>query len=271
MTSRFDQSLQGQIALVVGGLSPGGQAIARRLAGQGALVVLADYNDAESMEIAEQFAAEGLPVQGMGMDVTAPQSVSAAFDLVADTYGPPSLLYYGVGLHLPLPTCEALPEQWQQALLANLGGAWLCANAYFRGLRARRIRRGTIIFLLSDLGDENNDAMTLMTRDGVAALARAIQKNWKGPDIAAHVLLGGPLAGSGAERILQARAQAQGIEWDEFVRRWARKYGRRFSRNPADLAEYAYRIAQNEFTGAKDIVLRVAPGPSTDKKRKGKS
>lgn len=271
MPRKSGQSLQGQIALVVGGLSPAGQAIARRLAGEGALVMLTDFSDTESMESAERLAEQGFPIQGMGMDVTSPQSVHAAFNLIADTYGAPSLLYYGVGLHLPLPTCEALPEQWQQALLANLGGAWLCATAYFQGLRVRRIRRGTLVFLLSDLGEENNDAMTLMTRDGVTALARAIQKNWKGPDIAAHVLLGGPIAGSGAERILQARAQAQGIAWEEFIRLWVRKYGRRFSRNPADLAEYAYRIAQNEFTGAKDIVLRVAPGPSTDKKRKGKS
>lgn len=271
MSRVSDQSLQGQIALVVGGLSPAGQAIASRLAGQGALVMLTDFSDAESMEAAERLAADGLPVQGMGMDVTLSQSVNAAFDLIADTYGPPSLLYYGIGLHLPLPTCEVLPEQWQQALLANLGGAWLCANAYFRGLRARRIRRGTIVFLLSDLGDENNDAMTLMTHDGIAALARAIQKNWKGPDIASYVLVGGPLEGSGAERILQARAQAQGIEWDEFLKRWIRKHGRRFSRNPTDIAEYACRIAHGEFAESKERLLRVAPSRAAEKKRKGKS
>ena len=257
MARAIRQSLQGQIGLVVGGASPSGLAVIRALATRGALVALADFSDSECIEAAERLEAEGLAVQGMGLDAADPESVHAAFDLVSRTYGAPNLLCYGIGLHILKPTCEAPPELWTQGLLSNLGGSWLCACEYVKQLRALRKRHGAVVFMLSDLGEDYNDALTATTLAGLQAVCAAISQNWSDMDITALIVQSGPMPGSGAERTLQALANRRGLEWESFRKDWKRRYGRRLSTSLEALAQTVLQIAQRELVSAKNFIVRV--------------
>jgi len=51
--------LRGRISLVVGGVSPGAQAVARALACKGAIVIIVDYDEEQTGRVAEELASQG--------------------------------------------------------------------------------------------------------------------------------------------------------------------------------------------------------------------
>jgi len=257
VSEQSNASLRGRIAVIVGGAGPAGLAVARRFVREGALAVLADFDDTETMELAEQMTAEGYAAQGIGLDVTSPESVAAAFDLISLTYGLPTLLCYGVGFHLPERSPRAAPELWRQGVLSNLGGAGFCVAEFIERLAAQEGAQGQVVFLLTALGEEYTDPLTEVTRAGFLALARSSEVNDKSLRISAAVALSGPLPGSGAERTLRAIARMEGVEWERFLRHWKRRYEAELSTDPEALARAVAEFAQGRRGGGKENLLRI--------------
>ena len=81
--------LAGRTALVTGGASGIGRAVARRLAREGAHVVVTDLDAAGARRVAEEAAADAGPARplGLGMDVTSEASVEAAVDATVHAIG----------------------------------------------------------------------------------------------------------------------------------------------------------------------------------------
>ncbi len=259
MTNAEPQTLQGQVAMVIGGVAPGGRAVARRLATEGAIVVLCDLDDAESAAAADELAAEGLTVQGTGIDVGSSESVRAAFDLVQHTYGSPSVLAYGIGFHLAETVTDTHGEQWRYGMDTNVTGAWHCVREFLRRLKPHVHHAATIVFLLSEFGATVNDALTSVTVGALQALARAVERDPASFGAKAAVILGGPLPGSGAERILRETADRKGIDWDEYLAAWKQQYGDTLTTRPEDVTEAVVRFIRSEALPAEDRILRVAP------------
>jgi len=254
------QALRGQIAAVVGGLGPGGRVVARRLAEEGAIVVLCDLNDGETAAVADQIAAGTYPVQGIGINATTPESVAAAFELIAQTYGDPTLLCYSIGFHLDTAIVDTPPDLWHHGLLSNLEGAWLCARELLLRLRRGLHSQATATFLLSELGPEENDALTAMTSAGYAALARSLQREGGSLGLQAGVLLCGPLPESGAERVFRQAVERRGRSWDGFLRSWDQDLGAGLTRNPDDLAEAVVQFTCRRLGPSPSGITPVPPG-----------
>jgi NAD(P)-dependent dehydrogenase (short-subunit alcohol dehydrogenase family) len=83
--------LEGRIALVTGGGSGIGKAIATTLARQGASVVVNDLHEHAAALVADEIVAAGGAATAFGGDVTDPSSVEASVDAAVTTFG---------GLHL---------------------------------------------------------------------------------------------------------------------------------------------------------------------------
>ena len=106
------QGFQGKVAVVTGGASGVGRALAQRLAGVGARVVIADI-DREAIERTRaELDAEGLRVDGMAVDVTQAESVDALAGRVFAEYGNVHLLFNnaGVGIKEAKRPIWTLPE-----------------------------------------------------------------------------------------------------------------------------------------------------------------
>lgn len=260
MAEKECPSLKGQIAAVVGGLSVSGLAVARRLAEEGAIVILCDLNDSETASVADALASDNLPVQGVGIDVTSPQSVSAAFNLISQTYGDPTLLCYGIGFHLDTAVGDTIPDLWRHGLCSNLEGSWLCARELVRRLRVGRHGRASAVFLVSEMGKEENDALTAVTRDGVAALARSLEREYRSIGLRAGALLSGPLPESGAERVFRQTAERNGRDWREALAAWSAGEGRRLTRRPGDVANAVVDFVCGRLVPSPEYLYRIAPG-----------
>jgi NAD(P)-dependent dehydrogenase (short-subunit alcohol dehydrogenase family) len=138
---------QNAIALVTGGGTGIGRAIAKALGAAGFKVVItgrrADVLEKAARELSEEAGAEFLAVAA---DVSDPTSVRSLFDAIADRYGRLDLLVNNAGMGLPAVPMEELSfEQWNAILGANLTGAFLCTQQAFRLMKSQVPQGGRII------------------------------------------------------------------------------------------------------------------------------
>jgi NAD(P)-dependent dehydrogenase (short-subunit alcohol dehydrogenase family) len=138
----------GKTAIVTGAGQGIGEAIARRIAGEGGTIVLAEIDRKLGPETAAAIAAKtGATARFIPTDVSDPQSVDAMVAETVATLGPPDILVNNAGIAVfgdPLSITDA---DWARCMSVDLDGAWLCARAVLPGMRAAR--RGAIVNIAS--------------------------------------------------------------------------------------------------------------------------
>ena len=119
------QDFKGKIAVITGGASGVGRAIGAQLAAEGAVVVLADIDQAKLDATAAEIAVEGSTVVGLTVDVTKEASVEALAQQVYDRFGAVHLLFNnaGVGLGEARKAIWTLPvNDWRWGIDVNIMG-----------------------------------------------------------------------------------------------------------------------------------------------------
>ncbi|HEY7675430.1 MAG TPA: SDR family NAD(P)-dependent oxidoreductase, partial [Candidatus Methylomirabilis sp.] len=126
----------------------GGQAIARRLAAEGAAVAVVDVEGGLADGVARELEAAGSRAVAVRADVTDRASVRAMVEEVGRRIGEPDILVNNAGGFPKLRTLlEIEEEEWDAIIALNLKSAYLCSRAVLPGMIARR--RGRIVSLSS--------------------------------------------------------------------------------------------------------------------------
>jgi NADP-dependent 3-hydroxy acid dehydrogenase YdfG len=121
--------LTGQTALVTGGGSGIGLAVARLLLDEGARVAISG-RDAAKLQRAAQKLDAGARVLYCTADISDPQQAHALIRNVSATLGPIDLLINNAGANIKERTFRELnPQRWREMLGANLDGAFYCMHA----------------------------------------------------------------------------------------------------------------------------------------------
>ena len=150
-THPFD--LSGRLALVTGGGSGLGFAMAEGLARAGARVVLNGRNRAKLEAAAQRLVAEGHAASICAFDVTDEAAVTAGIGEIERTIAPIDILVNNAAINHRKPLPEYSYAEWRALQAANLDGPFLVTRAVLPGMQARR--RGKIInvcSLASDIG-----------------------------------------------------------------------------------------------------------------------
>ncbi len=142
--------LTGRTALVTGGGSGIGLAVARALLNEGARVAITGRDEAKL-----QRAAEGLQgadrLLAVTTDVAEPEQVRRLVEQVTARLGPVGLLVNNAGLNVKDRALRELtPESWQLQIRTNLDGAYFCIHAVLPGMLQRR--DGVIVNVCSTAG-----------------------------------------------------------------------------------------------------------------------
>ncbi len=138
--------LTGRRALVTGGATGIGQATCRRLAADGAAVVVNHVgpSDPADATVAEIESAGGRAI-AIEADVTQEDQVRAMFERAASELGGPvDLLVNNAGIEKQFQLVDMPLEEWQKVLAVNLTGGFLCAREAARGMLAAGAK-GTIV------------------------------------------------------------------------------------------------------------------------------
>ncbi len=130
-------SLVGKVALVTGGGSGAGAAIARQLAEAGAQVVIA-WRRAEQLQAVCAAITSELPVVPVVADVADRAQVQALADEVLQRFGRVDILVNNAGVNIVARRlAELAPEDWDQLMTINATGAFNMTRAVLPAMRAQ--------------------------------------------------------------------------------------------------------------------------------------
>src|SRR5215831_14892803 len=96
-------SLKDKVVIVTGAASGIGEHCARKFAGQGAAVVIADLNPGKAREVADDIIANGGRAIAVAMDVTSEEAVNAGVEEAAKVFGGIDVLVSNAGIQIISP------------------------------------------------------------------------------------------------------------------------------------------------------------------------
>lgn len=177
MMDRLNESrsdIKGQTAIVTGAATGIGEAIAHRLAREGALVVIADCNVPGAERVA---SAIGRGAFAIDTDVSDASSIQSAVQATMARTGRIDILVNNAGITGPAaPIWEQTYEDWQRNVSINLTGVFAFCRTVVPYMRARKY--GRIVNIASIAGKEGNPNMVpySATKGGVIALTKSLGK-----------------------------------------------------------------------------------------------
>ena len=144
--------IEGKTALVTGASSGLGVHFARVLAAEGATVVLAARRAERLADEVAAIRADGGNASAVTLDVTSPESVTAAFATIEERHGPLDILVNNAGVaDDPRKFLDTGEEEWQQVVETNLNGAWRVAKAAVGQMVAAE-KAGSVVNIASIYG-----------------------------------------------------------------------------------------------------------------------
>ena len=203
----------GKVALVTGAGSGIGRAASLALHAAGYSVVLAGRRAAELERTAA--SARMLPVP---TDISQPESVRELFATTRDTFGRLDVLFNNAGISAPgIPMEDLTYEQWSAVVAVNLTGAFLCAQAAIKLMKAQQPRGGRIINngSISAHVPRPNSAPYTATKHAITGLTRCISIDGRKYDIACGQIDIGNAATEMTERMTAGVPQADGTKMVE--------------------------------------------------------
>jgi NAD(P)-dependent dehydrogenase (short-subunit alcohol dehydrogenase family) len=143
MNSLEQFSLKDRVAVVIGGTSGIGLAIARGFAQAGAITVASSRDRAKVDATAAELEALGARTLRVTSDVQDRASLQRLCDEVVRAFGQVDVLMVTSGAHKKMPTVELSDEEWSRVIDINLNGTFR-ANQVF-GRQMLKQQRGSII------------------------------------------------------------------------------------------------------------------------------
>jgi NAD(P)-dependent dehydrogenase (short-subunit alcohol dehydrogenase family) len=181
----LDFRLDGKVALITGGASGIGAAIATAFATKGARIAVADLAESGAIEAARTFATES---RGYGCDVSDPDSVSRTVDAVVDAFGQIDILVNSAGIVMLAPAEELPLQAWESTINVNLKGTFLMCQSV--GTRMLASGGGTIINMASQAATVALDQHVAYcaSKFGVVGVSKVLAAEWGGRGVRVNTI-----------------------------------------------------------------------------------
>lgn len=182
----------GRVAVVTGGASGIGAASARRLAREGAKVVLADTNTAAGTQLAAEI--DGLFVEA---DVTGEADNERIYERAVHAYGQVDVAFHNAGISPPDDDSILTTgiDAWRRVQEANLTSVYLGCKAALPHMLARG--KGSIIntaSFVATLGAATSQISYTASKGGVLAMTRELGVQFARQGVRVNALSPGPVA-----------------------------------------------------------------------------
>jgi NAD(P)-dependent dehydrogenase (short-subunit alcohol dehydrogenase family) len=171
-------SLDGKVAVVVGGTSGIGRAISLGLADVGADVIATSRREKQVEDTASEIEARGRQTLRMTSDVSDRAPLEKLRDAVLERFGKVDILVNCAGMIKRRPTLDMPVSEWNQILDTNLTGTLRACQVFGRSMLERGYGRIINIASLNSFVALKEVAAYAASKAGVASLTRSLAVEW---------------------------------------------------------------------------------------------
>jgi len=206
MSERF----AGRTALVTGGGTGIGRAIAERLAAEGARVVVASRSPEHLDPTVEALRALGADADSVTLDVRDDTAVTAAFDQVERRFGGVDLLVNNAAGNFVVPSEQLSPNGWRSVLDIVATGSFQCTREFGRRRIAAQ-QPGVVLSVIATYAWTGHPGVvhSAAAKAAVLSMTRTLAVEWARYGLRLNCVAPGPTETEGAGRALWADEAAR--------------------------------------------------------------
>jgi NAD(P)-dependent dehydrogenase (short-subunit alcohol dehydrogenase family) len=209
----MDLQLKGKIAFISGSTSGIGLAIARRLAEEGADVVVNGRSEGKVKEAVDkiQFASDGGKIRGIAADLSSSEGCRKALSEVPYV----DILINNLGIFELQDFFEITDQDWERFFKVNVMSGIRLGRHYLKRMLEKNW--GRIIFISSESGVQIPSDMIHygMTKTAQLAVSRGMAELTKGTAVTVNSVLPGPTLSEGVQDFVQSMAEQQQKSLDD--------------------------------------------------------
>jgi 3-hydroxybutyrate dehydrogenase len=212
-------ALNDKVALVTGAASGIGEQCARKLAADGATVVIADLNLANAQKVAENIVTNGGKAIAIAMDVTSEEAVNAGVAETVSRLGGLDVLVSNAGIQIVNRIEDYAFADWKKMLAIHLDGAFLTTKAAIRHMYASN-KGGAVVYMGSVHSHEASQLKSayVTAKHGLLGLARVVAKEGGSRGVRANVVCPGFVRTPLVDKQIPEQAKALGISEQQVVK-----------------------------------------------------
>jgi NAD(P)-dependent dehydrogenase (short-subunit alcohol dehydrogenase family) len=243
--------LTGKVAVVVGGTSGIGRAIALGLAEAGADVIPTSRRPEQVKTTVREIQERGKRSLEIVSDVTDKSSLQKVLDVCVETFGKVDILVNSAGKTKRAPTVDFSDQDWDDIIETNLTGTLRACQVFGRHMLERGYGRIINIASLSSFVALYEVAAYAASKAAVASLTKSLAIEWATRGVNVNAIAPGVFRTALNEKLLDETARGQ-----EFLLRTpAKRFG-----NIEELAGAAVFLASDAASFVTGEVLVVDGG-----------
>jgi rhamnulose-1-phosphate aldolase/alcohol dehydrogenase len=259
-----EPELARRVAVITGGASGMGRAIAERFAQEGCHVVITDLDGEGARRAAEGIALKvGDPHRALGLraDATSEAETAAAFAHAVRAFGGVDILVCNAGIVQTAPLEKITEETWDRHFDVNVKGYFLASREAVKIMKAQGW--GSIVFNASKaaFAATSENAAYATSKAAVAALARNLALELAPCGIRTNYFNADFIDTPMMRKMIQDRAAAKGITTDQQVEEYRKRNLLNVGPIPAEaVAEAALFLASDRSRYTTGSVITVDGG-----------
>ena len=179
-------------AIITGGAQGIGEAIARKLANEGAMVAILDIQHEKAQSLADNINSQGGSALAVATDITDSTNVRGAVKEVESRFGRVDILVNNVGWDRAEPFVELEEELWDKVIAINLRGPITVTRAVLDGMISRNY--GKIVSIASDAGrvGSSGESVYSACKGGMIAFTKTLARELVRYNILVNCVCPGP-------------------------------------------------------------------------------
>lgn len=183
----------GRVALVTGGASGIGYAVASQLGELGAKLAIADLNIDGANDAVQRLSVSGIEAMALKVDVADPGDAEQMVDATVEHFGKLDILIHSAGVGIERSFLETTPDEWRRLIDIDLSGTFYCAQAAARWMVLAGYGRIVCLSSVAGLRGGTGRAAYGAAKGGVVALTKVMAVELAASGVTANALAPGAI------------------------------------------------------------------------------